>query len=115
MRGDSSGGRVVRRGRYAEAERNDAAILEAAREVFLADPTAPISAVANWVTFTPDSTMIYISNAGLRSVTAIDTKERKVVAVIPVGEVPKRINTLVIPDSLQPAATSSHHHRASLR
>jgi AcrR family transcriptional regulator len=37
---------VVRRGRYAEAERNNAAILEAARDVFLADPTAPISAVA---------------------------------------------------------------------
>jgi YVTN family beta-propeller protein len=75
----------------------------------------PISAVANWVTFTPDSKTIYISNAGLRSVTAIDTKERKVVAVIPVGEVPKRMNTLVIPDAQQPAATSSHHRRASLR
>jgi YVTN family beta-propeller protein len=76
----------------------------------------PISAVANWVTFTPDSKTIYISNSGLRSVTAIDTKERKVVAIIPVGEVPKRINTLVIRDGLQPAATSSHHHRrASLR
>src|SRR5215467_9273012 len=75
----------------------------------------PISAVANWVTFTPDSKTIYISNAGLRSVTAIDTKERKVVAIIPVGEVPKRINTLMIPDAPQPAATSAHHHRASLR
>jgi YVTN family beta-propeller protein len=78
-------------------------------------PHGPISAVANWVTFTPDSKVIYISNAGLRSVTAIDTKERKVVAIIPVGEVPKRINTLVIPDGLQPTATSSHHRRASLR
>jgi AcrR family transcriptional regulator len=46
MRGDESAGTVVRRGRYAEAERNDAAILESARDVFLADPTAPISAVA---------------------------------------------------------------------
>jgi YVTN family beta-propeller protein len=75
----------------------------------------PISAVANWVTFTPDSKTIYISNAGLRSVTAIDTKERKVVAIISVGEVPKRINTFTVPDGLQPAATSSHHRRASLR
>ncbi len=32
-----------------------------------------ISAVANWVTFTPDSKTIYVSNAGTRSVTAIDT------------------------------------------
>jgi YVTN family beta-propeller protein len=56
----------------------------------------PISAVANWVTFTPDSKTLYVSNAGLRSVTAIDTQAMKVIAVIPVGEVPKRINTLVM-------------------
>src|ERR1700758_1103883 len=31
-----------------------------------------ISAVANWVTFTPDSKPVYISNAALRSVSAID-------------------------------------------
>lgn len=34
------------RGRQAEAARNDEAILAAARDVFLADPDAPISAVA---------------------------------------------------------------------
>jgi YVTN family beta-propeller protein len=53
-------------------------------------------AVANWVTFTPDGKTIYIANSGLRSVTAIDTTSRKIKAVIPVGEVPKRINTLVM-------------------
>ena len=53
-------------------------------------------AVANWVTFTEDGKTIYISNSGLRSVTAIDTASMKVKAVIPVGEVPKRINTLVL-------------------
>ena len=52
-------------------------------------------AVANWVTFTPNG-KIYIANSGLRSVTAIDMKAKKVVAVVPVGEVPKRINTLVL-------------------
>jgi YVTN family beta-propeller protein len=73
----------------------------------------PISAVANWVTFTPDSKTVYVSNAGLRSVTAIDTKTMKIVAVIPVGEVPKRINTLSI--SNRPgSATSSSEKRASL-
>jgi len=56
----------------------------------------PISSVANWVTFTPDSKTIYISNASLRTVTAIDTQAMKVIATIPVGEVPKRINTLVM-------------------
>jgi YVTN family beta-propeller protein len=55
-----------------------------------------ISSVPNWVTFTPDSKTIYISNAGIKSVTAIDTESMKVKAVIPVGEVPKRINTLVM-------------------
>jgi YVTN family beta-propeller protein len=74
----------------------------------------PISAVANWVTFTPDGKLVYVSNAALRSVTAIDTKAMKVVAQIPVGEVPKRINTLVIPDGTKPAATSSSGRRASL-
>src|SRR6201993_2405738 len=34
------------RGRQAQAAQNDELILRAAREVFLADPTAPISAVA---------------------------------------------------------------------
>jgi YVTN family beta-propeller protein len=53
-------------------------------------------AVANWVTFTEDGKTIYISNSGLRSVTAIDTASMKIKAVIPVGEVPKRINTLVM-------------------
>jgi YVTN family beta-propeller protein len=73
-----------------------------------------ISAVANWVTFTPDSRTVYISNAGLRSVSAIDAQSMKLTAVVPVGEVPKRINTLVIPDLPGSAATSSEK-RASLR
>ena len=55
-----------------------------------------ISSVPNWVTFTPDGKTIYISNAAMRSVTAIDTASMTVKAVVPVGEVPKRINTLVM-------------------
>jgi YVTN family beta-propeller protein len=57
---------------------------------------APGGAVPNWVTFAPDSGTVYISNAGLRSITAVDTQAMNVRAVIPVGEVPKRINTLVV-------------------
>jgi YVTN family beta-propeller protein len=57
---------------------------------------APTGSVPEWITFTPDSKTIYISNSGAGSVTAIDTKTLKQVAVIPVGEVPKRINTLVL-------------------
>jgi YVTN family beta-propeller protein len=72
-----------------------------------------ISAVANWVTFTPDSKTIYVSNAAIRSVTAIDVAAMKVKAVIRVGEVPKRINTLVIRDGSS-ASSSSSGRRASL-
>jgi YVTN family beta-propeller protein len=58
--------------------------------------TQPLGALPNWVTFTPDSKLIYVSNSGIRSVSAIDTTAMKVVTNIPVGEVPKRINTLVM-------------------
>jgi YVTN family beta-propeller protein len=64
----------------------------------LAGHDTPISAVPEWVTFTPDSKYLYVSNAGLRSVSVIDLPSMKLVKVIPVGEVPKRSNTLVIPD-----------------
>jgi YVTN family beta-propeller protein len=57
---------------------------------------APTSAVPEWITFTPDSKTVYVSNSGARSVSAIDTKTLKSIAVIPAGEVPKRINTLVV-------------------
>jgi len=57
---------------------------------------APIGGVPNWVTFTPDSKRLYISNAAARSVSVIDTAAIKLVATVPVGEVPKRINTLVL-------------------
>jgi YVTN family beta-propeller protein len=56
----------------------------------------PTGAVPEWITFTPDSKTVYISNSGARSVSAIDTKTLKSIAVIPAGEVPKRINTLVL-------------------
>jgi YVTN family beta-propeller protein len=54
-----------------------------------------MAAVPNWVTFTPDSKQIYISNAAHNSVSAIDTQAMKEIAVIPVGQAPKRIGTLV--------------------
>jgi YVTN family beta-propeller protein len=61
---------------------------------------APSGSVPEWITFTPDSKVVYISNSGAGSVTAIDTKTLKIVALIPVGEVPKRINTLVLPEGV---------------
>ena len=58
---------------------------------------APTGSVPEWITFTPDSKLVYVSNSGARSVSVIDAKTLKLGAVIPVGEVPKRINTLVLP------------------
>ena len=74
----------------------------------------PISTVANWVTFTPDGRTVYVSNAGNRSVSAIDAKAMKLVATIRVGEVPKRIGTLVIPDAAKTTSSSRPDRRASL-
>ncbi len=75
---------------------------------------APISAVANWVTFTPDGKELYVSNAGLGSVSVIDVAGMKLVKAIRVGEVPKRINTLVIPDTAGHATAAPRGKRASL-
>jgi YVTN family beta-propeller protein len=57
---------------------------------------APTGSVPEWITFTPDSKFLYVSNSGARSVSAIDTTTLQIVAVIPAGEVPKRINTLIL-------------------
>ena len=51
----------------------------------------------DWLTFTPDSKLVYVANAGSNSVTVVDTATRKVVAEIPVGHVPKRNATAVLP------------------
>jgi len=51
----------------------------------------------DWLTFTPDSRKIYVSNAGANSVSAIDVKSMREVARIKVGQVPKRNVTAVLP------------------
>jgi YVTN family beta-propeller protein len=50
----------------------------------------------DWVTLTPDSKFAYIANAGSNSVSVLNIAERKEIARIPVGEVPKRNGTVVI-------------------
>jgi YVTN family beta-propeller protein len=51
----------------------------------------------DWLTFTPDSKLVYVANAGDNDVSAVDTHLLKQVAQIPVGEVPKRNGTVVVP------------------
>ncbi len=57
---------------------------------------APTGAVPEWITFSPDSKRIYVSDSAARLVSVIDTETLKEVARIPVGEVPKRMNTVVL-------------------
>ena len=49
----------------------------------------------DWLTYTPDSKMVYVANAGDNNVSAVDVVAMKEVAKIPVGEVPKRNGTAV--------------------
>jgi YVTN family beta-propeller protein len=51
----------------------------------------------DWLTFTPDSKLVYVANAGENYVSAVDTHAMKEVARIAVGEVPKRNGTVTVP------------------
>ncbi len=51
----------------------------------------------DWLTFTPDGKRVYVANAGSNSVSAVDVASRKEIAQIPVGQVPKRNITAVLP------------------
>jgi YVTN family beta-propeller protein len=59
--------------------------------------TIPVGKGPDWLTFTPDGSRCYISNAGADSVSAIDVALRKELARIPVGKVPKRIISVALP------------------
>jgi len=58
---------------------------------------APRGGGPAWITFTPDSRTVYVSTCGTKSVCAIDAETMKEVTRIPVGELPDRISTLVLP------------------
>jgi YVTN family beta-propeller protein len=51
----------------------------------------------DWLTFTPDGKRVYVANAGSNSVSVIDIAAKKEIAQIPVGQVPKRNITAVLP------------------
>lgn len=57
----------------------------------------PVGHHPDWLTFTPDSKRVYVANAGSNSVSAVDIETRKEIARIPVGQVPKRNITTVLP------------------
>jgi YVTN family beta-propeller protein len=49
-----------------------------------------------WLTFSPDGKVAYVAVAGDNSVTAVDVASLKIVANIPVGQVPKRNATALL-------------------
>jgi YVTN family beta-propeller protein len=51
----------------------------------------------DWLTFTPDGKRVYVANAGSNSVSVVDVTTRKEITQIPVGQVPKRNITAVLP------------------
>ena len=57
---------------------------------------SPTGARPNWISFTPDSERVFISNSALDSVSVIDAAAMKLVAIVPVGSTPKRSSTLVL-------------------
>lgn len=58
---------------------------------------ARTGAVPDWISFAPDGKRLYVANSGANSVSVIDTTTRAQVALIPVGEVPKRNGAVAIP------------------
>jgi YVTN family beta-propeller protein len=59
--------------------------------------SADVGLAPDWVTLTPDGKAAYVANAGSNSVSVVDLKSMKEIARIPVGEVPKRNITAVLP------------------
>ena len=51
----------------------------------------------DWVTLTPDSKSAYVANAGSNNVSVVDLVALKEVTRIPVGQVPKRNITAMLP------------------
>jgi len=59
--------------------------------------TVDVGLSPDWVTLTPDGKMAYVANAASNSVSVVDIKGLKEVTRIPVGYVPKRNITAVLP------------------
>ena len=51
----------------------------------------------DWLTFSPNSKFVYVANAGSNSTSVVDTEALRQVVQIPVGQVPKRVITAVVP------------------
>jgi YVTN family beta-propeller protein len=59
--------------------------------------SADVGRAPDWVTLTPDGKSAYVANAGSNYVSVVDIKAMKEVTKIPVGQVPKRNITALLP------------------
>lgn len=59
--------------------------------------SADVGLAPDWVTLTPDGKKAYVANAGSNSVSVVDIRSMKEITRIPVGQVPKRNITAVLP------------------
>ena len=59
--------------------------------------SAEVGKAPDWVTLTPDGKRAYVANAQSNSVSVIDLQAMKEVTRIPVGQVPKRNITALLP------------------
>ena len=59
--------------------------------------SADVGRAPDWVTLTPDGKSAYVANAGSNYVSVVDIKAMKEVTRIPVGQVPKRNITALLP------------------
>ena len=59
--------------------------------------SADVGRAPDWVTLTPDGKAAYVANAGSNYVSVVDLKAMKETTRIPVGQVPKRNITALLP------------------
>jgi YVTN family beta-propeller protein len=59
--------------------------------------SADVGRSPDWVTLTPDGKAAYVANAGSNYVSVVDLKAMKETTRIPVGQVPKRNITALLP------------------
>ncbi len=60
--------------------------------------TVALGGPVYWLTFSPDGKIGYVSVRGKNEVAAVDTETKKILTRIPVGEVPKRLMVLTLPE-----------------
>jgi YVTN family beta-propeller protein len=60
----------------------------------------PVGLAPNWMTWSPDGELLYVSNSGSNDVSVIDIKLRREVVRIPVGSSPKRLLVVTVPQGM---------------